>query len=62
MVKEIEKNEKHFFQCEECQFLFKEKEWAEKCEAWCKEHHTCNLEVMPHAVNEEGKPLIEKKS
>lgn len=29
---------------------YKQKEWAEKCEAWCKEHQSCNLEIIAHAV------------
>ncbi len=36
-------------QCDICGFHYKEKEWAEKCEAWCKEHHSCNLEITEHA-------------
>lgn len=37
--------------CPECGFNYKEKEWADKCEAWCREHKTCNLEIINHAVN-----------
>lgn len=37
------------FVCPECGFKYKEKEWADKCEAWCKEHHSCNLEITSHA-------------
>lgn len=36
-------------QCPECGFHYREKEWAEKCEAWCKEHKSCNLEITAHA-------------
>jgi len=43
---------KEFYQCPECGFEYKEKEWAEKCEVWCKEHHTCNLEIIKHAIKE----------
>ena len=38
------------YQCPECGFKYKEKEWAEKCEAWCREYHTCNLEIIKHAI------------
>ncbi len=31
-------------------FEHKEKEWAEKCEAFCKEHHQCSIEITAHAV------------
>ncbi len=40
------------YQCEECGFKYAEKEWAEKCEVWCKEHHTCNIEITAHAITE----------
>ena len=37
------------YQCPECKLHYKEKEWAEKCEAWCREHKSCNLEITAHA-------------
>ena len=45
MVREINKK----FQCGECKMFFKDKGWAEKCEAWCKVHKSCNLEIIKHA-------------
>lgn len=42
-----EKN-KELYQCAECGFKYTEKEWAEKCKAWCKEHHSCNIEIISH--------------
>ena len=45
MVKEI-------YVCEECQFAYKERESAEKCEAWCKEHKSCNIEITKNSVGE----------
>ena len=50
MVKEIKKDNQTFYQCEECKFLYKDKNWAEKCQAWCKENNSCNLEITKHAV------------
>ena len=47
MVKEIEGK----YICEECKLSYKDKSWAEKCEAWCKEHHRCNIEITSHAEN-----------
>jgi hypothetical protein len=44
------KKTKDLFQCQECRMLFREKAWAEKCEAWCAKHHTCNIEIIKHAV------------
>ena len=48
MVVEINKNSALLYQCEECGFMYKEKEWAEKCQAWCKEYNSCNLEIIQH--------------
>lgn len=39
--------------CEICGFRYKEKEWVEKCEAWCKEHKSCNLEIIAHGSSPE---------
>ncbi|MDO8561463.1 MAG: hypothetical protein Q7S05_01410 [bacterium] len=36
--------------CSECGLAYKEEEWKEKCEAWCKEHKSCNLGIISHAV------------
>ena len=54
MVKEIKdknKNQK-LYACEECGFKYGEKKWAEKCQEWCGEHKSCNLEIISHAVKE----------
>jgi hypothetical protein len=50
MVSETEKGGKRFFQCEECNFLYAEKGLAERCEAWCKKHHSCNIEITRQAI------------
>ncbi|BBL45541.1 hypothetical protein MJ1_0377 [Nanobdella aerobiophila] len=39
-----------FYGCEECHYVYKEKELAEKCEKWCKEHKSCNLEITENAI------------
>jgi len=49
MVKIINQNERILYQCEECKLLYKEREIAEKCEAWCKEHKSCNLDIIKYA-------------
>jgi len=54
MVTEIKQQDKTLFQCDECGFKYQDKEWAEKCEAWCREHHSCNLEITKYAEKEEG--------
>lgn len=50
MVKETEKNGKKYFVCGECNFAYEGKDLAKKCENWCREHHSCNVEITKHAV------------
>lgn len=50
MVKEIEGK----YECEECGFLYEDREWAEKCQKWCEENHSCNLEITVHSVKSDG--------
>lgn len=57
MVKTIQKQDpstslgagKELYQCEECGFHYESREWVEKCEAWCREHKSCNIEITAHA-------------
>ena len=50
MTKIIQKDNKELYQCEECGFQYTDKEWSEKCEVWCKEHQSCNIEITAHAI------------
>ncbi len=50
MVKEVDKEGKTAFACEECGFVYEEKEWAEKCQAWCRQNQSCNLEITEHGA------------
>jgi hypothetical protein len=50
MIKKVEKKGKVLFICEECGLAYEQKEWAEKCQQWCKEHQSCNLEIIQHSV------------
>ncbi len=51
------REEKHkgeiVFVCGECGMKYRKKERAEECEAWCKVHHTCNIEIIKNAVEED---------
>ena len=50
-----EKNIKNnLYQCKECGLHYKDKETADKCEAWCREHKTCNVKITRQA--EENSP------
>ncbi len=50
MVKTVRQDDTVLHQCDECGLHYAEKEVALKCEAWCKEHKSCNLEITSHAV------------
>ena len=52
MPKEIEKGGKKHYQCEECGLVYADKEIAEKCQKWCAEHQSCNLDIIKHAVQD----------
>jgi len=55
MVKILKQKNKELYQCEECGFYYESKERAGKCEAWCKEHKSCNIEITAQASeNREG--------
>lgn len=53
MVKILRTPDKELYQCEECGLKYAEKEIAEKCEVWCREHKSCNLRIIKHAESEE---------
>ncbi len=50
MVKVSHKDDNTLYLCEACGFAYKEKEWAEKCQQWCEQYQSCNLEITQHAV------------
>jgi len=43
--------------CSECGLAYKEEEWMKKCQSWCKEHKSCNLDIISHAEKEAEKKL-----
>ena len=51
MVNRITENKKTYYICPECNFAYKDKEIALKCENWCQVHHSCNIEITKHAVD-----------
>jgi hypothetical protein len=42
------------FQCQECNMLYKTKDIAQKCEDWCKKNHSCNIDIIKHAIKEKN--------
>ncbi|MDE2144704.1 MAG: hypothetical protein KGJ01_01905 [Patescibacteria group bacterium] len=52
MTQEVTKDNKKYYRCGECGLLYADKETAEKCQAWCSEHKSCNLEIIKYSVKE----------
>nr|MBI4156344.1 hypothetical protein [Candidatus Woesearchaeota archaeon] len=50
MVKEIDRNGKKYFKCEECKFYYKTRYLAVRCQEWCEQNASCNLAITKHAV------------
>jgi hypothetical protein len=44
------KRKDNIYLCHRCGYAYREKEWAQKCEAWCTRHKTCNLEINEHRI------------
>ena len=55
MVKERADNTEKVYECESCCLSYKDKKWAEKCEAWCKKHHSCNMKITCYSLESVGK-------
>ena len=56
-MKIIDENNKTRYQCEECGFLYEEQSWAEKCEAWCIEHQSFNIEIITRGISPKQKEI-----
>jgi hypothetical protein len=48
----MEENKQNLYECPECHLKYQDKEWAEKCETWCKRTKSCNLDIISHAEKE----------
>ncbi|MDE1970129.1 MAG: DoxX family protein [Patescibacteria group bacterium] len=54
MDKYLFKPKRHYYKCNECGLLYLDKNMAEKCQVWCSEHKSCNLDIINYAVTEES--------
>ena len=52
MVNTLKYKNKELHQCGECGLKYEDKETAEKCQAWCKEHKSCNLDIIKNSVKD----------
>lgn len=57
----MEKESNNLYQCPECGLHYKDKELAEKCETWCKEHKTCNVEIMKQSEEHKSHQLHDQR-
>lgn len=46
-------NNSKCYQCQECGFFYREEAQAQKCEEWCREHKSCNIDITKDAVKTE---------
>ncbi len=50
MVKPVTQDNHNLYQCEACGFHYEDEAQAEKCEAWCTAHQSCNIEITKAAI------------
>lgn len=53
-LKAIGSTNKKQYKCPECGLYYTDKITAKKCEAWCKEYKSCNLEITKLSVEVAG--------
>ena len=41
-------DQKETYVCPICRYRYEDKAWAEQCEEWCREHKSCNLDIIAH--------------
>ena len=50
MVKEIDRNGKKYFKCEECKFYYKTRYLAVRCQEWCDQNEKYNPAIRKLAI------------
>ncbi len=58
MAKQIKKDNKNYY-CEECDLVYGEMSWAEKCEDWCEDNNSCNISITQHSIKKIRKDLMQ---
>lgn len=48
---EYNKNMKNTYRCPICGLEYTSSELRDKCQSWCGEHHSCNLDIIQNAIN-----------
>ncbi|MBI2030697.1 hypothetical protein HYT05_03675 [Candidatus Kaiserbacteria bacterium] len=54
-MKEVNEDKKadEVYTCPACGLSYREAEWARKCETWCRQYKSCNLDIIQHAISNE---------
>ena len=50
MAEETNFKGKIVHKCMKCGWMYEDKKWADKCEAYCRKHNSCSLEITSHAI------------
>lgn len=48
-------NNEHFFMCPECGLHYRDEKLAKRCEAFCKKHKACSMEIAKHSLESKSK-------
>lgn len=54
-------SQKNLYQCPECGFHYQDTALAKKCEAWCREHKSCSIEITTYAIENKKDLLADNK-
>ncbi len=54
MVFVITKDDQEYFQCDECGLSYGDAATAQGCEEWCREHGSCNMDIIQYAIAVDG--------
>lgn len=46
----MKENQKKLYRCNECGLHYRSETIAIKCEKWCKENKSCNLEIIKYSI------------
>jgi len=41
---------KEVYLCRICGVKYNDKNWAEKCEDWCRHNNSCNISITKHRI------------
>ncbi len=50
MVEETNFEGRIVYKCTKCGWMYEDKKWAEKCEAYCKKYKACNIKYQKFAI------------